>query len=75
MYKKKRRIVDKIDKDKDGHVTEKELRNWIRFQQKLYMQKYADERWEKVNTNKDSLLEFDEMINSTIGGYDSCIKT
>jgi hypothetical protein len=20
-------------------------------------------------------LEFDEMINSTIGGYDSCIKT
>ena len=67
--------MDKIDKDKDSHVSENELRNWIRFQHKTYKQKYADKKWIKINVSNDSLLTFDELIENTIGGTDSCRRS
>lgn len=66
--------MSKIDRDRDGFVIEKELRNWIRFQQKYYMQKYTNNKWKVVNTNKDAHLTFDELIENTIGGDDSCTE-
>jgi hypothetical protein len=64
--------VDKIDKNHDGSVTERELRNWIRYQQKFYILKYSEDKWKKINSNSDSFLTFDELIENTIGGADSC---
>jgi hypothetical protein len=55
-------------------VSENELRNWIRYQHKLSLQKNVDKKWKKVNTNKDDYLMFDELVENTIGGLDTCIK-
>jgi len=70
----KRTLVDKIDKNHDKTVSENELRNWIRYQHKLSLQKNVDKKWKRVNTNKDDYLMFDELVENTIGGLDTCIK-
>ena len=67
-----RKIVDKIDKNRDSLVNENELRNWIRLQHKTYLQTSRDKKWIKLNTNKDEILTFDELIENTIGQPDTC---
>jgi hypothetical protein len=66
------KLVDKIDKNRDHFVSENELRNWIRIQSRLYIQKNCDKKWQKLNTNNDELLTFDELIDNTIGQPDTC---
>ncbi len=53
-------------------MSENELRNWIRIQSRLYIQKNCDKKWQKLNTNNDELLTFDELIDNTIGQPDTC---
>ena len=65
--------MDKIDKNRDNFVNENELRNWIRLQHKLDLQKSTDKKWSKVNSNNDEYLTFDELIDNTIGQPDTCI--
>jgi Ca2+-binding EF-hand superfamily protein len=64
--------VNKIDKNHDGSITQNELRNWIRYQHKYFNQKHTDKIWAKVNSNNDDQLTFDELIDNTIGGTETC---
>lgn len=73
-YKKKtflfyyRKIFDKIDKDKDGFVTEAELRKWIRHVQTRYISKETDNQWEDFkNDLKEELLSFEDYKKKTYG--------
>lgn len=61
------KLFDKIDKNHDKSININELRNWIRYQHKLALQKNVEKSWKKVNSNKDALLAFDELIENTIG--------
>ena len=63
-----------IDKNRDSFINENELRNWIRSQSKQYIQKSTEARWLKINGNQDDALTFEELLDSTIGEPDTCIK-
>jgi Ca2+-binding EF-hand superfamily protein len=65
-------MIGKIDKNHDGFVSEFELRTWIRSQHKKYLSNTAEEKWKKLNSNEDSYLTFDELIDNTIGGEETC---
>ena len=65
-------MFDKIDKNHDKSININELRNWIRYQHKLALQKNVEKSWKKVNSNKDALLAFDELIENTIGELETC---
>lgn len=64
--------MPKIDKNHDGFITQNELRNWIRNQHKAINQKHTDKTWSKLNSNGDENLSFDELIDNTIGGLETC---
>jgi Ca2+-binding EF-hand superfamily protein len=48
-------IVDKIDKNKDGEVTEEELREWIQYVQKRYITTDTDRMWKDHTVEGDTL--------------------
>lgn len=60
-------IVVKIDKDKNGLVTEAELQAWIKFTQKRYIYEDVERQWQSHELNHDSLLSWDEYLNVTYG--------
>jgi len=60
-------IVDKIDKDKNGLVTEAELQEWIKFTQRRYIYEDVERQWTSHEMNHDSLLSWDEYLNVTYG--------
>lgn len=64
------KMVDKIDKDKDGFVTEKELKNWIRFTQKRYILEDVDRQWKSHSQEQNDLLTWDEYRKSAYGYLD-----
>lgn len=64
--------MDKIDRNHDSFVNEFELRSWIRQQHKSSLQKDSENKWKKINANKDEYLTFDELIENTIGSKDTC---
>ncbi|XP_012250565.1 calumenin [Athalia rosae] len=58
-------IVDKIDKDQDGLVTQEELKDWIKYTQQRYIQDDVERQWTTHNTeNKDKLpwKEYRSMV-------------
>ncbi|CAF0758278.1 unnamed protein product [Brachionus calyciflorus] len=61
----------KYYRNHDSFINVNELRIWIRQQHKLDLQKEADKKWKKVNTNQDSYLTFDELIENTIGAHET----
>ena len=50
------KIVDRIDVDHDGNVTESELKNWIYKSQRNYILEDVDRQWE-THTDKDVSLK------------------
>lgn len=60
-------IVDKIDKDKNGFVTQTELQDWIKFTQRRYIYEDVERQWTSHELNHDSLLSWDEYLNVTYG--------
>jgi len=50
-------IIDKIDKDKDGFVSQDELKAWIQYTQKKYIQDDVENQWKAhVPDGKNELL-------------------
>ena len=43
-----RKIVDKIDKDKDGKITAKELGDWIKFTRDQHNEENVNQRWKEL---------------------------
>ncbi|MCL4126530.1 UNVERIFIED_CONTAM: hypothetical protein GTU68_061764 [Idotea baltica] len=50
------KIVDKVDADEDGFVTQDELKNWIEYNQKKYIVQDVQQQWNSHNPkNKDNI--------------------
>eukprot|EP00061_Rhincodon_typus_P016707 g45062.t1 len=64
-----RMIVDKIDEDKDGFVTEAELKAWIKRAQKRYIFENVGRQWPDFDSNQDGLVSWEEYRNVTYGYY------
>lgn len=62
-------IVNKIDTDKDGFVTEGELKDWIKKAQKKYVYDNVEHQWQEYDMNQDGLISWDEYRNVTYGTY------
>jgi len=61
------KIVDKIDKDHDGQVTNAELKEWIQFVQKRYVTEDVERQWESHEREGDGKLTWKEYYNITYG--------
>ncbi|KAL4617922.1 calumenin isoform X1 [Arapaima gigas] len=63
-------IVDNIDSNKDGFVTEEELKAWIKTAQKKYIYDNADHQWKDFDLNNDGYVSWEEYKNVTYGAYE-----
>lgn len=61
------KIVEKIDKNKDGFVTQQELKDWIQFTQKRYILEDADKQWKNHNPDQKENISWEEYKKSTYG--------
>lgn len=57
-------IVDKIDADNDGFITLVELKDWIRYTQKRYIDEDVERHWSQHNPNKDDLVSWEVTKNN-----------
>lgn len=65
-------IIDKIDTNRDGNITELELKNWIQQSQKRYIYEDVDRQWQ-VHTDNDQTikkLSWERFRNKTYGFLD-----
>ncbi|CAK8698100.1 unnamed protein product [Clavelina lepadiformis] len=60
-------IVEKIDKDSNGKVTEKELEDWIIFTQQRYIHEDADKQFPALDKNGDGKIHWNEYKNTSYG--------
>lgn len=63
------KIVDKIDADEDGFVTEAELKAWIKKAQKKYIYDNVDRQWRDFDMNNDGMISWEEYKNVTYGTF------
>lgn len=68
------KIVDKIDSDNDGLVTEKELHNWIEYTQKRYINDDVKRQWNANNPENKETLHWSEYKAMVYGFMDSKYK-
>lgn len=59
-------IVDKIDKNHDGFVSEEELQHWIQYVQKKYVIEDTDRMW-KEHELDDGKLNWESYRKRTYG--------
>lgn len=69
IYSPCRKIVDKIDTDKDGFVSHAELHHWIKHRQRRYIEENVDKHWNEYDQNKDGKIGWIEYKNTTYGYY------
>ncbi|KAM5172450.1 calumenin isoform 1-T1 [Mantella aurantiaca] len=62
-------IVNKIDLDKDGFVTEGELTAWIKKTQRKYVYDNVERQWQEFDMNQDGHISWEEYMNVTYGTY------
>lgn len=61
------KIVDKIDRDKDGFITNQELKDWIAHAQNRYIYENVNKHWRDYDKNKDDKISWEEYKNTTYG--------
>lgn len=62
-------IVDKIDTDKDGFVSEKEMIAWIKYIQKSYVSEDAKHQWENMEKKDKNVMSWDDYAKVTYGEH------
>lgn len=55
-----RKIVDRIDKDNNGKVTQKELEDWIKFTAKRYVYEDVDRQWDQLKKLENAHMTLEE---------------
>ena len=66
-------IFDKIDKDSDGFVTEKELQDWIIYVQSKYINDDTQRQWTSSEVDGEKLT-WDAYVKNTYGFIDDDIE-
>lgn len=61
------KIVDKIDSDNDGFVSEAELITWIKYIQKSYVTEDAKHQWAYYQKTDGDTISWQEYANNTYG--------
>lgn len=51
-------IVDKIDEDKDGYVTKYELKQWILYTKRRYIDEDVHRQWQQINPNGNETISW-----------------
>lgn len=64
-----RKIVDRIDDNKDGYITTEELKTWIKRVQKRYIYENVAKVWKDYDLNKDDKIAWEEYKQATYGYY------
>lgn len=59
MFLDFRIIVDKIDDNKDKFVDMSELKNWISFTQRRYIQDDVDRQWKQHNPDNTEQINWE----------------
>lgn len=62
-------IVDRIDVDRDGYVTEKELEEWVRHVGNRYIMDDVMRQWEHYDIDKSDHVTWDEFRKATFGDH------
>lgn len=62
-------MVNKIDSDGDGFVTEDELKLWIRRSQQKHVDDSVERQWRDFDLNADGWISWDEYRNVTYGSF------
>ncbi|XP_017295982.1 calumenin-A isoform X2 [Kryptolebias marmoratus] len=60
-------IVDKIDSNKDGFISEEELKLWIKNVQKRHIIENVEHQWNDFDLNRDGRISWEEYKNVTYG--------
>lgn len=55
-------IVERIDEDKDSFVNLYELKNWIKFTQRRYIEDDVERQWKQHNIENTEELHWDVSI-------------
>jgi len=63
-------IVDKIDNNADGHVSQEELKDWIRFTQRRYITDDVDRQWKTHNPEDKEKISWEEYKKMLYGFMD-----
>ncbi|XP_038213416.1 calumenin-B [Zerene cesonia] len=61
-------IVDKIDSDNDGYVTPVELKDWIRYTQKRYIEEDVERHWKQHNPENTDVVTW-EVYRKNVYGF------
>lgn len=64
-----RKIVERIDTDKDGFVSHAELQHWIKHRQNKYIEENVSKNWKEYDKNNDDKISWIEYKNTTYGTY------
>lgn len=60
-------LVERIDDDKDGFVTEEEMKAWIKYAQKRWVYEEVDRQFKSHDLDEDGLVSWEEYKNATYG--------
>ncbi len=64
-----RKIVDRIDTDKDSYISHAELHYWIKHRQRRYIEENVNKHWRDYDKNHDDKISWEEYKNTTYGYY------
>jgi Ca2+-binding EF-hand superfamily protein len=68
-------LANKMDKNKDGFVTEDELSEWVHNSMVSLDQEETDERFDEIDKNKDGEITWTEYVHEAFGTHDNPQKT
>ncbi|GAA29325.2 reticulocalbin-1 [Clonorchis sinensis] len=71
---KLKEIIRKIDKDADGKVTEKEMKEWIAYVAKVGQQQVTEKRWSEVNQQGLNPLPWEVYVEASYGKEEDRLK-
>ncbi|EMP41812.1 Calumenin [Chelonia mydas] len=64
------KIVERIDRDQDGFVTQAELKDWIKHTQNRYIFENVQKNWQDYDRDGDGRIAWPEFKNATYGYYE-----
>ena len=64
-------IVDRIDEDKDGFITISELKRWIEYTQRRYIDEDVDRQWRQHNPDGNDTITWESYRREVYGFMDA----